>query len=472
MLIGPVSIGTIDQWKPGPGSVVSWHATSASRSKALQAPVNPVEPGYMQAQHIRGYKEYAEQGLDYSRLMIASYDAPGQCDLRAMNYVINAHVRRHDTYRNWFEYQGDELVRHTMANGADIKFAATKHGDLSNEQFCDLLRSTPSPLEWDCFSFGIVQGPEKFTFDMSIDHVHMDAQFIGIALMEFGLMYASLVAGNPPLQLPDPGTHEDFCVRQREYTSELTVDSPEIRTWTEFAAENNGSFPDFPLPLGDTTVPCPGELVTFDLMDGEQTADFERVCERAGARFVGGVFGCLAMAENELSGAATYYGLTPTDTRNASELMTLGWFTGLIPLSVPVAGASFAEVARAAQKSFDAGRDVARVPFDRVVELASPAVTRPRAGFPQVNYFDVGLPPLSAFLTSGMGEGANIGLYFDGRLSNPLCFWVVRLQDRTMVTVLYPGNPVARQSIETYMGVVKSVFQRASEDKGALVAAE
>jgi hypothetical protein len=152
--------------------------------------------------------------------------------------------------------------------------------------------------------------------------------------------------------------------------------------------------------------------------------------------------------------------------------MTLGWFTGLIPLSVPVAGASFAEVARAAQKSFDAGRDVARVPFDRVVELASPAVTRPRAGFPQVNYFDVGLPPLSAFLTSGMGEGANIGLYFDGRLSNPLCFWVVRLQDRTMVTVLYPGNPVARQSIETYMGVVKSVFQRASEDKGALVAAE
>ena len=36
-------------------------------------------------------------------------------------------------------------------------------------------------------------------------------------------------------------------------------------------------------------------------------------------------------------------------------------------------------------------------------------------------------------------NGANIGLYFDGRLSNPLCFWVVRLQHKTMVTVLYPG---------------------------------
>jgi hypothetical protein len=129
------------------------------------------------------------------------------------------------------------------------------------------------------------------------------------------------------------------------------------------------------------------------------------------------------------------------------------------------------EVSRAAQKSFDAGRDVARVPFDRVVEVASSVgVTRPKAGFPQVNYFDVGLPPLSAFLTSGMGGGANIGLYFDGRLSNPLCFWVVRLQDRTMVTVLYPGNPVARESIETYIGVVKSVFQQALEEKIALAA--
>jgi hypothetical protein len=299
----------------------------------------------------------------------------------------------------------------------------------------------------------------------------MDAQFIGVALMEFCLMYDSLVAGNPPLQLPDPGTHEDFCVRQREYTSALTLESPEIKTWTDFALENDGSFPTFPLPLGDTTVPCPGELATFDLLDGEQTAQFELVCERAGARFVGGVFGALAIAENQISGAPTYYGLTPTDTRNASELMTLGWFTGLIPLSVPVAGTSFAEIARAAQKSFDAGRDVARVPFDRVVEVASSVgVTRPKAGFPQVNYFDVGLPPLSAFLTSGMGGGANIGLYFDGRLSNPLCFWVVRLQDRTMVTVLYPGNPVARESIETYIGVVKSAFQQALEEKIALAA--
>jgi hypothetical protein len=36
--------------------------------------------------------------------------------------------------------------------------------------------------------------------------------------------------------------------------------------------------------------------------------------------------------------------------------------------------------------------------------------------------------------------------------------------------VLYPGNPVARESIETYIGVVKSVFQQALEEKIALAA--
>ena len=58
----------------------------------------------MQAQHIRGYDDQKAKGLDYSRLMIVSCDAPGRCDIRAMSYVINAHLRRHDTYRSRFEY--------------------------------------------------------------------------------------------------------------------------------------------------------------------------------------------------------------------------------------------------------------------------------------------------------------------------------------------------------------------------------
>lgn len=38
------------------------------------------------------------------------------------------------------------------------------------------------------------------------------------------------------------------------YTSALTVDSPEVRAWIDFAEINNGTFPEFPLPLGDPSV--------------------------------------------------------------------------------------------------------------------------------------------------------------------------------------------------------------------------
>ncbi|MCW2685760.1 MAG: acyltransferase, partial [Mycobacterium sp.] len=103
MRVGPLVVGTLAEWEPSTGSAVSWQPSPAAREKAAQAPVSAVPVGYMQAQHIRGYYDQKAKGLDYSRLMIVSCDAPGRCDIRAMSYVINAHLRRHDTYRSWFE---------------------------------------------------------------------------------------------------------------------------------------------------------------------------------------------------------------------------------------------------------------------------------------------------------------------------------------------------------------------------------
>ena len=53
-------------------------------------------------------------------------------------------------------------------------------------------------------------------------------------------------------------------------------------------------------------------MVTSEiLMDAEQTERFESACTAAGARFIGGLFACLAQVEHEFTGALTYYGLTP-----------------------------------------------------------------------------------------------------------------------------------------------------------------
>ena len=121
-----------------------------------------------------------------------------------MTYVINAHLRRHETYRSWFEYHDEEdIVRHTIANPRDIDFKPTKHGEMSVEELRKHVVSTPDPTNWDCFRFGIIQGEDSFTYYASIDHVHVDATVVGVTLTEFYLMYTALVAGNRPLALPE-----------------------------------------------------------------------------------------------------------------------------------------------------------------------------------------------------------------------------------------------------------------------------
>lgn len=463
MRVGPLAVGTLADWEPNIGAAVSWQPSPAAREKAAKAPVSDVPVSYMQAQHIGGYCDQKARGLDYSRLMIVSCDAPGRCDIRAMSYVVNAHLRRHDTYRSWFEYSGDgPIVRHTLENPADIEFVPTRHGQLTLEQARELVVSTPDPLQWDCFRFGIIQGERHFTFYASIDHVHVDAMIVGVTLVEFHMMYAALVSGNQPLALPEAGSYDDFCVKQLKSTDALTLESPQIAAWKQFAEHNDGSMPAFPLPLGDPSVPADADIVTETMLDEEQTARFESACTAAGARFIGGVLACCALAEHELTGTHTYYGLTPSDTRNTpTDAVTQGWFTGLVPITVPIAGSAFTEAARVAQASFDSGLGMAEIPYDRVLELA-PALSKPRPDFPVVNFLDAGTAPLSVLLTADLDD-LNIGIYSDGRYSYQLCIYVMRVEEQTAVAVMFPDNPVAQESVGVYLATLKSVFERVAE---------
>ena len=460
MLIGPVEVGTISEWEPSTGSLVSWHPSAASRAIALEAPASAVPPSYIQARHLRSFYQQAERGLDHSRLLIASCAVYGKCDVRAMTYVINAHLRRHDTYRSWFEYQDSEnIVRHTISDPADIQFVPAEHGEKTVQELRDHILATPDSQQWDCFSFGIIQGPDRFTFYASIDHLHADGQFVGVGLMEFQTMYIALAMGEPPTAMGEAGSYETFCLRQREYTSALSLASPEVRAWVDFAEANNGTLPEFPLPLGDRSVRCGGDLLGMTLMDQKQTEQFEKICTEAGTRFIGGMFACIALALYELTGAESYAGMTPKDTRSTTaELTTQGWFTGLIPVTFPVNTKSFDETARIAQASFDSNTELAKVPFERVVELA-PTLRRPQPLFSLVNFFDAHVAPLS--MLTKLFEGQNVATCSDGRVTYPLSTLVGRF-DETAATVMFPDNAAARESVIRFLAALKSVCGRVS----------
>lgn len=458
------AIATIDDWEPEPGSVVCWHASPASRTKVGRALVSSVPPSYQQAQHLRRYSEHVARGMDMSRLMIFTWDMAGQCDVRAMTYTINAHLRRHDTYRSWFESaDGEHFVRHTVQNPNDIAVAPIKHGDMSTAELREHILS-PQPLQWDCFVFGIIQESDHFTFYASIAHLCVDPMVMGVLFGEIHMMYGALIAGSAPLSLPTVGSYDDYCISQREYTSSLTVESPEVRAWIDFAAANGGTLPSFPLPLGDLSIPTAGELVTVRLLDGEQTQRFESALTDVGARFSGGVFACAALAHNEITGGETYYGVTPVDTRSTpAELTTTGWFTGLLPVTVPAAATSFDDAARAAQASFDSGVALARVPFDRVVELAPPeaGLGRPKPGNLVMSYLDASIAPLSTVANSDL----DFRIHHEGRVSHQVSVWVNRLVHETTMTVLYPNNPVARESVERYIAATKGVYVGVADGK-------
>ena len=461
-----VAIKAIHDWTGTAGNVVSWHPSPASRTKVAGAPISDVPPSYQQAQHIRGFRTHLRAGTDMARLNIPAWDMPGQCDLRAMSHVINAYLRRHDTYHSWFELtEADEIVRHTVKNPRDIAFVPVQQGEMSAMQWREHVLATPDPLQWDCFAFGIIQRADHFTFYISIDHVHTDAMFMGLVLVEIHMMYAALAGGGGPIPLPPAGSYDDYCRRQDEFLAGITLDSPEVRDWITFAKRNDGTMPHFPLPLGDPAVPCGGDLVTVRLMDKQQSDRFESACTAAGARFIGGVFACAALAEHELTGSTDYHVITPTTTRRTpAEFQTTGWFTGTVPITVAVDASSFGNTARSAQVSFDAGLYLGHVPFDRVLELAdgSLGLRSPDPGVPMVSFLDAGLPPLSAGIIAEW-ERMNGKVYSDARAAYQVGLWVNRGERETTVTVAFPDNPIARESIDRYLTAMTAIYKAVAD---------
>src|SRR5829696_3269462 len=307
-----LTLEPIRNWLDSPGDVTSWIPSASTLDAARDAPVSDVPASYQQAQHLRAYREHSARGNEMARLNIPSWNIPGRCDIRAMTFVINAYLRRHDTYHSWFEFDAaGEILRRTIVSSGAIKFVPVEHGEMAPAEWQDHVLAMPDPLQWDCFRFGVIQRSDHFTFYISIDHLHADAMFMGAIFVEIHKMYAALVEGGAPIPLPDAGSYLEYCIRQRQYTSALTLDSPEVRTWIDFAESNDGSLPSFPLPLGDPLVPCSSALLTVELMGEEQSQRFNDACAKAGARFSGGLLVCAAVAVNELTGADEFSLISP-----------------------------------------------------------------------------------------------------------------------------------------------------------------
>jgi len=454
-----IALGTINEWRPPQGLVTTWTASPGARQAARIAQRSDLPPSYQRNQHLRTARDGNAAHREQPRLMIVAWDMPGICDIPAMTAAINAHVRRHDTYHDWFECQDEVFVRRTI-DPADIDFVPVAFELMDDEQIrTHAVATTPATLEWDCFTFGIVQHPKHFTFYASVDHLHVDGISAGLIFLDICVMYPGLPQA---ATLTRVASYRHYAARQRAKVGSLTLSSPEIKAWIEFARDVDGNWPGFPLPLGDTSSDSKGDFLTVDLLDAAETKAFDTVCRRAGARFSGGVMACAALAEHELTGTETYHGFTPFDTRTpGTDTMTVGWFASLLPVTVPIGTGSFPESARAAQRSFDSAKRLGGVPFERVLELAAPeelGITLSTSPAMMVSYLDVRKIPVAA-----LWETTNFGAYGDNLSHGGVNTWITRHAAKTTLTMSFPDNPIARESVYRYVATLARVFASAAQ---------
>ncbi|OBA59449.1 hypothetical protein A5647_17520 [Mycobacterium sp. 1100029.7] len=449
-------LGTIDDWT-AEGTVVSWCPTATTYASAANAPAHPAPVSYQQSQHLQYYRRQVGLGRDIPRLCIGAWEIEGTCDIDAMTHAVNSHVRRHDTYHDRFALcDKDKVHRYVIADPETITLAPTDLGPMEPPQIRKLVLDTPDPLKWDCFTFGIVQGKDRFTILIAVDHLRADGMSAGVIFLDIQTAYFAALQSVGATPIP-AASHREYSATQRAYAASLDEDSAEIRSWRAFLAANNGVLPSFPLELGEAAPDTPGAIDVFDLIDEEQGDRFEAACRAAGARFSGGVFACAALAEHRLTGAATYFGLTPFDNRrNPAHAITVGWLASFVPLVIGTAGASFEEVARDAQASFDANTLLGTVPYYHLLgepNGLSGGIRTPERPVPMLSYIDIRKLPFGDDY-----DGLRAGIWGDNRLSETVCMWVNRMRDKTQLVVAYPGTEVATRSVLRYVEAMRAEF--------------
>lgn len=462
-----VALGSISEWQPPHGPLTMWRAAVTAHEAARAARRCDRPPSYQQKQHLWAAYAGNAVGRELPRLMVVAWDVPGACDISAMTAAINAHVRRHDTYHNWFEFENDDIVRRTIENPEAIDFEHVALGPMNADQVrTHVLTTTPETLEWGCFTFGIVQHADYFTFYASVDHLHCDGMSAALIFVDIHLMYQEMsksVQRRQPATLSQVASYDDYATRQREKVAGLSLSSPEVKDWVAFAREADGEWPSFPLPLGDTWASSKGDFLTVELLGADETEAFDAACCAAGARFIGGVLACMGLAEEELTGKETYRGFTARDTRMAGiDTMTVGWFASMIPVTVPIAGASFPEAVRAAQKSFDDAKHLADVPVEAVLGLASPdqlEIKLPTCLPMMMSFFDFRKIPLA-----GLWEETNFGTYGDNLSLGGINLWINRHARRTTATISFPDNAIARESVGRYIETLIQAFARVAKN--------
>ncbi|MEV6071152.1 condensation domain-containing protein [Nocardia sp. NPDC052001] len=464
-----VDFGLIDEWEPARGRLTTWVASPESAARARLAPVHPAPPSHQQEQYLRLAAQHAAADFRYSGLcLITAEISTGELNRDAMTRAINAFLLRHDTFRTWFRIGADGVVERHLVPEADVEFVPVEHGWIEDPQTVrdHVLKTTPGPFDWDCFSFGVIERDDSTMLYLAADHLHTDGFGQYLSGFDLALLYANEMWGQTPDALAPAASYLDYCTAERAHTARMSLTSPGVQKWLELIRGNGGALPSFPLELGRRTdMYNRSAHRTVTLFDEATAARFERRCRDNGAHFVGGVFAAAALAEYELADRDYYFGMTPVTTRgSAAERASVGWYVTLLPVAFPLGRtASFDRVVTLAQYAYENGIRLTSTSFQRVVELLpadSDLDLSPGWACPMISYVDA-----RELLGHEFFDTASCGLYANRAASEQVLIWINRFAAKTTLSVIYPDTPVAHRSVERYVNRLRAVFVTAAREE-------
>ncbi|MFB8172575.1 condensation domain-containing protein [Kitasatospora purpeofusca] len=449
-----VLVFTIRDYLPEPGELVEFRASAAG--DGLDHPAGACD---VQTSHVRRHLTAPEVGHGW---LATFFDLPGRVDVGALARAWRTWLRRHDALRTWFAPEDTGLERRLLPPEA-VTVRPVGHGRRASgeavrawmrERFTEAI----SPVAWPGFVAGAIVRDKSSTLFFAVDHAHTDGCSLARVFAEIRALYTAETGGAPAL-LPRTGSHLDYCLAEARSNAALDPAHPVATQWVDFLSR--GLPASLALPLGvEPGGRHPSVYETVDLLDLPQAEAFAAACRRTGASFAAGAIGALALAEHELAGTSHYRRLMVAHTRGERRWHAAqGWFVNLVPVEFPVTDCrSFTATATAAHHALGRAQAMAAVSPARVLELHPAAALALGSTVPPVlSYVDLRHTPGSRDWTAAgfgvLGSGAPVG---------GVSVWLWRLWQGLRLTVAYPDNPVARDSVHRYLHQLRRILEPAA----------
>lgn len=300
----------------------------------------------------------------------------GPLNIEAMQWSLDAFVRRHDALRTTFRFEGDMPVQSVDDEpNMDFEFL-----ELSRQEGCETKEGIARFLAAQAVvPFDITAGPhfrtrllrladEDHVLIVSVHHIVWDAWSTATLIEELSALYRAFLGGEPPT-LDEPALRfGDFAIWEQEQLRSGAYRA-QIEYWSR---QLNGPLPVLALPTDRCSPPAgaaDGARVAF-VVEASTAQTFKNVCQRRGATLFMGLLAAWQTLLHWWCDQDDIVVGVPSANREHSQLTNVvGFFVNSLAMRTRFDDdMSFAELlGRVRETAVDAYANQ-DVPFDRLVE--------------------------------------------------------------------------------------------------------